>query len=117
MVLAGITYMFLQGVAAFILFAGGLGEGTAIYVLYRGSERMGDRSRVLSATLVLAAAVFAGPLLAFLWSYIQGPFIVAIDEMRQALADQAETAEAKSTASPKTAEGAEPDPAAGDRES
>ena len=38
----------------------GLGEGLALYVLYRGSESVGDRRDVLVATLFLLAAVLAG---------------------------------------------------------
>jgi len=115
MILAGITFTLLQGAAMIILLAGGIGEGTAIYVLYRGSERMGDRYLVLLATLALAAAVFAGPLLAFLWSYIRGPLFGTLDQMMQ-LADEAETAEDQSTASPKAAKGAERDLAAEDND-
>jgi hypothetical protein len=55
----------------------GLGEGLALYVLYRGSESMGDRRDVFVATLFLVATVLAGPLLVGargLWSLALKPW-------------------------------------------
>ena len=51
-------------IALLIVVLGGAGEALALYVLYRGSEAMGDRRLVLLATLALLIAVIAGPLLA-----------------------------------------------------
>jgi hypothetical protein len=51
----------------------GLGEGLALYVLYRGSESIGDRRDVLVATLFLVAVVLAGPFLVGARAYGRWP--------------------------------------------
>ncbi len=56
----------LMQLASFILFAGSLGEGLALYVLYRGAEWGNSRFWVLLATLLLVAACAARPMRAAL---------------------------------------------------
>jgi len=56
--------MFANFSAVAIVFAGGLGEFLALYTLYTGTEQHGTRAFVFAATLVLLAAVVAGPVLA-----------------------------------------------------
>jgi hypothetical protein len=62
--LADLAATVLVFIALFIVLAGGLGEAVALFVLYQKSETPGDRVIVLSATLVLVAAVIAGPVVA-----------------------------------------------------
>jgi hypothetical protein len=96
-------------IALLIVLAGGLGEGLALAVLYQKSETPGDRVIVLSATLVLVAAVIAGPAVALgrsLWLVVIGPWaanwwqgVRSFPEMWRALFS-ARAAEGQSTASP-----------------
>ena len=97
----------------------GLGEGLALYVLYRGSESVGDRRDVLVATLFLLAAVLAGPLLVgarALWLLARSPWLLVAQVLREP-SGQARAGEAQDTAPPRTAGGPVPDHTMGDGES
>lgn len=74
--LADLTATALLFIAMLIVIAGGLGEGLALFVLCQKSETTSERGAVLIATLVLVAAVIAGPVVALgrsLWSVILSP--------------------------------------------
>jgi hypothetical protein len=61
------------GSGAVILIAGGVGEGFALFTLFRHQEIPGGRWLVLVSSLVLVAAVVAGPLPAILDSRVKKP--------------------------------------------
>jgi heme A synthase len=109
--LAALVSVALVVIALVIVMAGGLGEGLAIYTLYRGSELADARRWVFLATLFLLAAVVAGPLLAGargLWSFATSPWPLFV-QLRRVPSDQAKAAEAQGTDPPKTAGGPAPD--------
>lgn len=106
--LAEIASLALWVIALLIVFAGGFGEGLALYALYRGSEPADARRWVLVATLVLVAAVVAGPLLAgarSLWLPIADSWSLLRAGSRRGRADGASAVEARSGESPKDGKG------------
>jgi hypothetical protein len=106
-------------IALLIVFAGGFGEGLALYALYRGSEPADARRWVLVATLVLVAAVVAGPLLAgarSLWLSIADAGSLLRAGARQGRADRGRAVEAQGGESPKDGNGQAPGHTAEDGE-
>jgi hypothetical protein len=67
---------FLLVLAGAIVWAGAIGEGLAIYVLYQWSDSPQDRLLVLVATLIMVGTVAIGPFLAYLRGYLE--FILSV---------------------------------------
>lgn len=63
--LAGMAALALDVYAVFLVFTGTVGEGFALYVLYRESPLGAVRGFLFVATTLLAVTVAAGPFLAF----------------------------------------------------